>query len=309
MNLVARTAESHRQAVGIDVGGTNLRAALIDEGGRISAPIYERVILDRQGFAQRLTDIVASLDQSSSNPVGIGLPGRVDVQRNRAVSAGYLDIAELPIPELLGCELGRVVRLDNDAAMALRAEMAIGAAQGFSNVVLLTIGTGIGGACAMNGKPVQGHSFAGQFGHITVHATGGELCKCGRYGCVETTSSGSALGRLIRKAGLSEGLRAEALLDRGRKGDEVAIDILQQWAAPLRCAIETLIAAIDPELIVLGGGLGSEAFAALDYAPFRSEWFQRPVRPAVLGDDAGMIGAGLCALGSEMASPSEAAVC
>ncbi|MCB8882275.1 ROK family protein [Acidisoma cellulosilytica] len=309
MNLIARKAEGRRQAVGIDVGGTNLRAALIDEDGRISTPIYERVITDRQGFAQRIETIVGLLDQSSSGPVGIGLPGRVDVQRNRAVSAGYLDIAELPIPELLGGEMGRVVRLDNDAAMALRAEMAIGAAQGFSNVVLLTIGTGIGGACAMGGKPVQGHSFAGQLGHITVHATGGALCKCGRYGCVETTSSGSALGRLVREAGLPEGMRAAELLQRGRAGDALALTVLRQWAGPLRCAIETLIAAIDPDLIVLGGGLGAEAFAALDYAPFNSEWFQRPIRAAILGDDAGMIGAGLCALAFAATQVGEAAAC
>ena len=218
MSLVTRVGGLHRQAVGIDVGGTNLRAALIDESGEISAPIYERVVTDRDGFARRITEIVRTLDPSSFEPVGIGLPGRIDVQRNRPVSAGFLDIAELPIAELLGCERGRVVRLDNDAAMALRAEMAIGAARGFSNVVLLTIGTGIGGACALGGKPVQGSSFAGQFGHITVHATGGALCRCGRHGCVETTSSGSALGRLIKAAGLGEGMRASELLGRGGAG-------------------------------------------------------------------------------------------
>jgi glucokinase len=295
-----------RQAVGIDVGGTNLRAALIGEDGRVTRPIYERVCLDRNAFTRRIEGIVSSLDPSSRRPIGIGLPGRVDVRTNLPVSAGYLDIAGLPIPELLGGPVGRVVRLDNDAAMALRAEMACGAAQGISNVVMLTIGTGIGGAYAINGKMVQGHAFAGQLGHITVQAIGGLLCNCGRRGCIETTSSGSALGRLVREAGAAEGSRASELVARAGQGDGVSLQILSRWATPLRCAIESITAALDPDLVVLGGGLGIDALAALDYAPSESEWFRSPIRAAALGDDAGMIGAGLYALAGEHAALLEA---
>jgi glucokinase len=284
------------QAVGIDVGGTNLRAALIGEDGRIAAPIYERVQTDREAFARRIADIVQLLDPTDSLPVGIGLPGRVDLRANLPISAGYIDIAGLPIPELLGSGRGRIVRLDNDAAMALRAEMAVGVARNVSDVVMLTIGTGIGGAYALNGQIVQGHAFAGQFGHITVQALGGEPCNCGRMGCIETTSSGSALGRLMRKAGVSPESRASDLVRRARQGDETSLDILRQWATPLRCAVESLTAALDPDLIVLGGGLGGDALAALEHAPSLSNWFRSPVLAATLGDDAGMIGAGLYAL-------------
>lgn len=309
MDHVEAMREQRFQAIGIDVGGTNLRAGLIDPAGNITSALSERVVLDREGFTRRVREIVAALDPSQTAPVGIGLPGRIDGQRNRPVSAGFLDIAELPLPDLLGCGKGRVVRLENDASMALRAEMAVGVARGFSDVALLTIGTGIGGACAVAGRPMQGHAFAGQFGHLTVHATGGLPCKCGRQGCVETTSSGTALGRLIGEAGLPDGTRAAALLRAAKAGDALATDILTRWAAPLRCAMETLIAAIDPDLIVLGGGLGADAFAALDLVPFQSAWFQCPVRAAVLGDDAGMIGAGLCALGYALTQPETITPC
>jgi glucokinase len=283
------------QAVGIDVGGTNLRAALVDADGRVLERVNERVRKGREDFARRIEEIVQALDRSAVRPVGIGLPGRIDVRANAAVSAGYLDIAGLPFPEMLGAERGRVVQLDNDAAMALRAEMMVGAACGVNNVVMLTIGTGIGGAVALDGRPVHGHAFAGQLGHITVDSSGGELCNCGRRGCVETTSSGSALGRLLVKAGLPLGTTARDLIARAREDDDQSLNILRTWINPLRCAIDSIVAVVDPELVVIGGGLGSDAVAALALAPRPSNWFNRPIVAARLEDDAGVIGAALCA--------------
>lgn len=283
-------------AVGIDVGGTNLRAALIGRDGRLCTPIHERVRTDRDEFAQRLRAIVDVLDPTQRRPVGIGLPGRVNPHTNLPVSAGYLDIAGLPIADLLGSGQGRVVCLDNDAVMALRAELALGAARGVGNAALLTIGTGIGGAYALHGRIVHGRAFAGQFGHVAVQASGGERCNCGRIGCVETTSSGSALGRLLTQAGLPPETRASHLVEQAASGDALALDIVRRWATPLRAALESISAALDPDMIVLGGGLGRDALAALDHAPPQSDWFAGMVRPAALGDEAGVIGAGLLAL-------------
>ncbi|GAB0115893.1 ROK family protein [Acidisoma sp. C75] len=290
-------------AIGIDIGGTNLRAGLVDAAGQLRARRQEPVRPEREAFAARLVDLVRALDPSGLRPVGIGLPGRVDPHRNRPVSAGFLDIADLPLAEMLQGAAGRAVILENDAAMALRAELAVGAARGLGNVALMTIGTGIGGAVALGGEILHGHAFAGQFGHITVQAGGGPACKCGRQGCVETLSSGTALGRLMAEAGLPPGVKAEALLAAAARGEGAARALLARWAAPLRAAIETLIAAFDPEIILLGGGLGAEAAAALAYAPFASDWFQRPVRAAALGSDAGLIGAGLAALLAEAKAP------
>lgn len=293
------TAAGQAEAIGIDVGGTNLRAGRVDAAGQVSGAVQEAVQPAREAFAARLSALVEMLDPGGRLPIGIGLPGRVDPRQSRPVSAGFLDIADLPLAELLTGRAGRVVRLDNDAAMALRAEMALGAARGARHVALLTIGTGIGGAVALGGEIVHGHAFAGQFGHITVQASGGLPCKCGRHGCVETLSSGTALGRLMAECGLPSGLRAAELLAAAEGGDRAAKELLRRWVSPLRAAIETLIAVLDPEVILLGGGLGAEAASALAYVPFGSGWFQRPVLPASLGDDAGLIGAGLAALEPE----------
>jgi glucokinase len=179
--------------------------------------------------------------------------------------------------------------------MALVAEMRVGVAQGCPDVVMFTIGTGIGGAVASAGVPLRGRSFAGQLGHVVVDTLGAP-CACGRRGCVETTSSGTALGRLIAQAGLPAGTTADALLATAEDGDAGARAILSAWATPLRAAIGSLVAVADPEVVVLGGGLGEAASAALAYAPEASDWYQCPVRPATLGDDAGVIGAALAAL-------------
>jgi len=187
------------------------------------------------------------------------------------------------------------VVLDNDCNMALVAEQAVGRARGVANVVMFTIGTGIGGAVFSEGAILRGRGTAGQLGHITV-ASGGKSCLCGRHGCIETTSSGTALGRHITDAGLGSATSVEMLLSRSAVGDAAANAVLAAWAAPMRIAIDTVVAIFDPELVVLGGGLGAAMHQALGCFPAEAVWYQCPVQPAELGDRAGVIGAGLSAL-------------
>ena len=289
------------QAIGVDVGGTRLRVALVAADGRIIAKQAGPVERTREAFVPRLIAMIAQVMQPGVAAIGIGLPGRVDARRGAVHSAGYLDIAGLPVAEALEAELGLPVAMDNDCSMALVAEMSVGAAQGCRDVVMFTIGTGIGGAVASYGDLMRGRSFAGQLGHVTVD-TLGEPCACGRRGCVETTSSGTALGRLIAKAGLPAGTTADALLAAAEPRHSsaraiLARTILAAWATPLRSAIGSMVAVADPEVVILGGGLGTAACAALAYVPEASDWYQCPVRPATLGDDAGVIGAALYALG------------
>ena len=186
--------------------------------------------------------------------------------------------------------------------MALVAEMATGAAQGADDVVMFTIGTGIGGAVVLDGKIVRGRETAGQLGHLTVRHDG-LPCACGRRGCVETTSSGTALGRLIAEAGLPKGTLADSLFERDAAGDAVIGRLLDAWALPLRAAIDSMVAAVDPELVLLGGGLGNAALRALARAPALSPWYQCPIVAAQLGDDAGVIGGAVSALIEYMIEP------
>ncbi|BBE73515.1 ROK family protein [Oharaeibacter diazotrophicus] len=283
------------EAIGIDVGGTNLRLARVAADGTILEKRAERIDRDPEAAIARAIELAAFLDGPDVVAVGVGIPGRVDARRGKVLSGGYLDFAGLDFAERLQAALGKPAAIDNDCNMALVAEIAVGAGKRRDDVVMFTIGTGIGGAVMLEGKIVRGRMAAGQLGHVTVDV-GGLPCACGRRGCVETTSSGNAFGRLVAEAGLPAGTTAEAVLAADSAGDPRADTLLRAWATPLRAAIDTVVAAFDPELVLLGGGLGGAAFRALAKAPPLADWYRCAVAPAELGDDAGVIGAALSAL-------------
>lgn len=283
-------------AIGVDIGGTNLRAARVTNRGEILERISERITRDPEMVVGRIIDLVSRLDRPDVAAIGIGVPGRVDARRQEVLSGGYLNLAGAALAERLEAAVGKPVTLDNDGNMALVAEVAVGAGRGCDNVVMFTIGTGIGGAVMEDRKLVRGRMAAGQLGHVTVDIEGG-VCACGRRGCVETTSSGTALGRLVEEAGLPAGLSADDLFARVQAGDEAAITVLTRWSRPMRAAIDSIVAAFDPDMVVLGGGLGASAHRALTrFAPAPSAWYQCNVAAAALGDDAGVIGGAISAL-------------
>ncbi|AGB44156.1 transcriptional regulator/sugar kinase [Mesorhizobium australicum WSM2073] len=282
-------------AIGIDIGGTNLRAARISGAGEILERLSEKSAADAELVLGRIADMARLLDTPDVAAIGVGVPGRVDARRGAVLSGGYVNLASVALAQRLESMTGKPVIVDNDCNMALAAEMALGAGQGHDNIAMFTIGTGIGGAVVQNRRIMRGRATAGQLGHITVDVNG-ELCACGRRGCVETTSSGTALGRHIARAGLGPEVSVDQLFARDAAGDIQARGILEAWARPLRAAIDTTVAVFDPDLVLLGGGLGRAAHRALGHAPALAPWYQCPVAPAQLGDDAGVIGAGLQAL-------------
>ena len=266
-------------AVGVDVGGTWLRAARVGRTGAILDQVTEPVERGREAFATQLARLVAAIG-GGSRGVGIGIPGRV--ADGRILSAGHLDIAGLDLTATVGAATGLPVHVENDTAMALLAE-----AQGLPGLVLmLTVGTGIGGAAAVGGALWRGGGLAGQFGHLVV-AEDGPPCRCGGRGCVETFSSGTALGALIVQAGLPPESRVETLLQGGHE------DLLRRWAGPFRRALDSLAAAFGPTRIVIGGGLGAPMLQALALLPDPGPWYPLPLASARLGPDAGVSGAGL----------------
>jgi glucokinase len=281
--------------IGVDIGGTNLRAARISSDGAILERLSERIIRDSRVVTDRVMAFVRALDRPQVVAVGVGIPGRVDARSRTVLSGGYLDLSGSRFAEAIEDAVGRPVSIDNDCNMALVAEIAVGAGQRRENVAMFTIGTGIGGAVVLEGKIVRGRMSAAQLGHLTV-AHDGWPCACGRLGCVETTSSGTALARLIGEAGLPSGTVVEDLFRAMDGGDAVAAELLLRWIGPLRAAIDTAVAAFAPDLVLLGGGLGEAAHRALVLAPALAEWYQCPVEKALLGDDAGVIGAGISAL-------------
>ena len=282
-------------AIGIDIGGTNLRVARVSDTGTILERVTEKITPDPVAVQARIVDLVHRLDRPNVAAIGIGIPGRVDARNRLVLSGGYVDLSTLLLAESVERDSGKPVVIDNDCNMALVAEIAIGAAQGHDNVVMFTIGTGIGGAIVQEGRIVRGRMTAGQLGHLTVDVNG-TACACGRRGCVETTSSGTALRRHVAEAGLPATTTVDQLFAREAAGEAPAAQALEAWAKPLRAAIDSAIAAFDPDLVLLGGGLGHAAKRALGKAPALAPWYQCPIEAAELGDDAGVIGGALCAL-------------
>lgn len=282
-------------AIGIDIGGTNLRVARVSDTGTILDHVTEKIRPDAAAVLARIIDLVHRFDRPNVAAVGVGIPGRVDARNRRVLSGGYVDLSTVSLAHSIERDIGKPVVIDNDCNMALVAEIAIGAAQGQDNVVMFTIGTGIGGAIVQEGRIVRGRMTAGQLGHVTVDVNG-TVCACGRRGCVETTSSGTALRRHVAEAGLPATTTLDQLFAREAEGDAAAARVLEAWARPLRAAIDSTVAAFDPDLVLLGGGLGHAAKRALARSPALAPWYQCPVEAAALGDEAGIIGGALCAL-------------
>jgi glucokinase len=278
-------------AIGIDIGGTRLRAARINNGvieARATAPSAP----DPQVVLTRVLDLVAQVRGPDVAAIGIGVPGQVHADTRRVLSGGYVNLSGLDFAAMIEAATGLPVTIENDATMALLGETAHGAAKGLQNVVMLTIGTGIGGAILDGGAVLRGGGAAGQLGHLCVDPRG-RPCVCGRIGCVETVSSGTAFATHLAEAGLPAGTRAEELLARS---DASARAVIAAWVTPLRAAIDSLIATCNPDCVVIGGGAGVAAFAALATVPARGTWYSAPVLAATLGDDAGVIGAATAAL-------------
>jgi glucokinase len=282
---------SGRTAIGIDIGGTHLRAARVRDGV-IEARATALSSRDPREVLAQCLALVTAVNGPGVASVGIGVPGQVRAAEGRVLSGGYVDLSGFDFAAAVGAATGLRVVIENDATMALLAEVAQGAAQGCANVVMLTIGTGIGGAVLENGQVLRGRGTAGQLGHIVIDPRG-RACVCGRAGCVETVSSGTAFGLHLAEAGLPPDTRAEDLLART---DPAAMAVIDAWAGPLRAAIDSLIAMANPDCVVIGGGAGPAAFAALARVSGRTSWFTAPVLAAGLGDDAGVIGAASAAL-------------
>ncbi|MBB4273408.1 ROK family protein [Rhizobium mongolense] len=293
-------------AVGIDIGGTNIRAGLISRQGEILQKVSERTPMEASQVIERIKEMVSQLSPPSDARVGVGIPGRVDVASNTILSGGILNLADMDFANELEKGLGRSIVVENDCSMALIAETRLGAAKGFQCVAMLTIGTGIGGAVANNGRICHGRMNAGQLGHISV-AQNGPLCACGRTGCIETFSSGTALRRHMNAAGLAATSVSE-VFEMAAFGNAEANSVLHAWVSPLRVALDNIAATIDPDIIVLGGGLGSAAARALSGFPAAAPWFQPRIVAAELGDDAGIIGAGLSTFTSIATSPEKCVV-
>ena len=292
-----------RRMIGLDAGGTKLLAGVVgDDGDLLHRSVYPwpadptlDEVRDRFLLATRAAQDAAG----EVAGIGVGLPATMDVAAGVAVGCRHLPIAGFGFRDWLAAEMGVPVWVDNDATMALLAEVRDGAARGVSDAVMLTIGTGIGGGIMSRGRLVHGaRGAAGEPGHMSIDADGPECPgDCPGRGCLEVYVSGPALAR----QGWPSGATAVAA---ARAGDAKALSALEAMGTKLGVGLANLMTLLDPELVVIGGGFGSDAGPLL-LGPAERVARERALEPAAsrtrfavaeLGEDAGMLGAALLAL-------------
>jgi len=292
--------------VGVDVGGTKVLAVEISETGAVLRVAHDSTP-GRGDPASELEDALtravhAVADGRPLDAVGVSAAGLVEPSGQTVHFATHLPWREEPVRGRLADRWGAPVVLDNDAHCAAEAELAYGAGRGAGSFVLVNIGTGIGGGLVLDGQVWRGAGgMAGEFGHMQVVPDGLE-CECGLRGCWEQYCSGRALERVSRVS-LGSHLDGPQVAARARAGDEPAIQAFASIGTWLGVGLANLVAAFDPALVVIGGGVSAvgdllldparEALArALVAAPHRTV---PPVVPAGLGPEAGAIGAALLA--------------
>jgi glucokinase len=304
------------ETVGVDLGGTKVLVGVVGEDRQV---LYE----DREQSAGQTEDeLLQTLEHEvrealearpDAAAVGLGIPCTIDRERGVAITAVNLPIQNVPIRDRMRERLGIPVFIDNDANVAALAEHRFGAARGTREAVMLTIGTGIGGGVIVDGELYRGsRGAASEPGHMVIDFDG-PPCQgnCPNRGCLETFASGtalaregreaaerepeSALGRVLEQGGAIDGA---AVTDAANDGDPVAVAVVAEAGRRLGAGLSSLANIFEPEVIVLGGGVG-KAVGELMVAPAREELRARalppmnstPVKFAELGPEAGMIGA------------------
>jgi glucokinase len=303
-------------AVGIDIGGTKIAGALVDEDGnivrdaRVATPAS-----DGEGIVEAVVTLVEELiDGVEAIGVGVAAAGFIDADQALIVYSPNLSWRNEPLKARLDAKLSIPVIIENDANAAGWAEFRYGAGRGSKNMAMLTIGTGVGGAVIADSKMLRGgFGIGGELGHIRM-VPNGLLCGCGAYGCFEQYGSGTALLRAAREladAGTGEGVLLRKLRDAAGEltGEQVYEAILQSDAGALRLlaelgewigqAIASLTAVLDPEVVVIGGGVSAAGDLLLE--PIRRAYLAnlpargyRPelkIKTAEFVNDAGVVGA------------------
>ncbi|MGB3737679.1 MAG: ROK family protein [Ilumatobacter sp.] len=302
--------------VGIDVGGTKALGVALDDSGAVIAQ-DRRPTPRGDDSLEPLVDTLVELAQSLGvdGSLGVGVPGLVTREGVLRAAPNLDGVADFEVGRLVSERLGHPVSVDNDATCATVAEWKLGAAAGTENMMLVTLGTGIGGGLVSNGAVQRGmNGFAGEFGHMVVHPNG-PRCPCGRRGCWERYASGSGLAMLAREAATGRRLRAvvehaggdpqnvrgEHVQAAAREGDEDALAVIDDFGRWVALGLSNLTNAFDPEMFVLGGGLAAGAELYLDpIVRWYGELLYQPhLRPlpriefATWGPLAGAVGAAL----------------
>lgn len=300
-------------AIGIDIGGTRVSIGAVSAAGQV-------IHHEHQPAPQKADDVIALLMDMTgelfSDParkatacrgIGIGFGGPVDFSRQAIIRSHHVAgwAPGMPLGELFARRFAMRVVIDNDANAAALGEALYGAGRGRESMLYVNVGTGIGGALVIGGDVRRGaHSAAGEVGH-TVVLPDGPSCTCGKKGCLETLASGTAIARMGKEAGLGAAISGREVMQLAAQGESRARIIVHEAAGWLGLGLGNAAMVIDPEIVVVGGGVAGAGEMLLE--PLRAAFAKAvmpaarktPVVAAELGYEAGIIGAAALVLASD----------
>jgi len=299
---------------GVDIGGTTIKMGFFETTGQLLDK-WEIKTNTANGGVDILSDVAKAIDNKLAQEtiskdevqgVGIGVPGpvRSDGVVNRCVNLGW---GIVNVAEELGALTGLAVKVGNDANVAALGEMWQGGAKGCKDVVMVTLGTGVGGGIIVDGKIVAGFNGAGgEIGHITVNPDEIEACNCGQYGCLEQYTSATGIVRMAkRKLAKSddetslrkfEPLTAKDIFDEAKAGDELAKELVDELGEILGATLSKIACVVNPEVFVIGGGVSKAGAILMDTIQdhYKETAFHAAkdtrFELATLGNDAGIYG-------------------
>jgi glucokinase len=287
------------RVVAVDVGGTTMKGAVFDRAGRVCSERRRPTGADRgaEAVIESILSLAGELASQSPGPAafGIAVPGLVRESDGMVVQATNVGLRDVPMHELASHRLSSPVAVLHDVRAAALAEGTLGAARGRSDYLLLTLGTGVGAAVVIGGRPYTGaHGIGGELGHVTVDPNG-PLCLCGGTGCLEAIASAGAVQRRF-----GQEIDAEEVTDRAASHDPVAVRVWREALEALALAIVNYATLLDPVVVVVGGGLAGAGPRLFD--PLRElvgAWTRFgepvPIVQAALGEEAGRFGAAIAA--------------
>ena len=301
---------------GVDIGGTTVKLGLFTTEGEIVDKWEIKTRTENQGEAV-LPDIAAALNEKLEEKqipkdevegIGVGVPAPVDsegvVQNTANLGWGYKEVKR-EMEELSGMK----AEIGNDANVAALGEMWLGAGKGRKNIIMVTLGTGVGGGIIIDGKPLVGaHGAGGEIGHLCVNYEETDHCGCGNTGCLEQYASATGIVRMAKRAlaGTSEdsklrtfgeAVSAKDVFDCARAGDKVACDVVDQVCGMLGATLAKIGCVVNPDAFIIGGGVSRAGQILIDalQEPFKAQVFHAckdtPIVLATLGNDAGIYGA------------------
>ena len=307
--------------IGVDLGGTNIAVGLVAEDGRIVAKAetptlasrpYPELVRDMADCARKVM-AEANVTEEEVDSIGIGIPGVAD-KDGVVIFCTNLGWRNVPIRAEIQQYINKPVYIDNDATVAGWAEYKAGVSRGTDSSVFLTLGTGLGAGIVINGKIWAGaHGAGSELGHLVIEVDG-VPCTCGKRGCTERYCSATAIIRMAREAcadapncaimravnGDTDKINAKVVFDAAKEGDTVAMQVFNRFVKYLTIAVNNVISFLDPDMIVLGGGVSRAGDFLLDALKqevgkllFYPTLPSPVLRIASLGNDAGIIGAAL----------------